>query len=105
MEKQCCWQVFLHTCELAVVELVLIDVSPIVGGRVHRETGSHGPVRSDDDIVLTGATVPFGKVKLAIGTLDDSGSIDQPPGAVSSAAAAVTVSSQAASDRHRSAFG
>ncbi len=43
----------LHAGELAIIEFVLIDVSPIVDGCVHGETGSDGPVGSNDDIVLT----------------------------------------------------
>jgi hypothetical protein len=85
---------FLHAGELAVIEFVLINVSPIVGGRVHRKTRSNGSVGSNDHIVLAGSTVPLGKVQLAIGILDDSGSIDQPLGNVSIAAAAVTVPAQ-----------
>src|ERR1700733_5809515 len=73
---------FLHTCELAVVEVVLIDVAPIVGGSVHREAGSDGAVGSDDDIILASAAVPLGKMQFAIGILDDSRSIDQPLGNV-----------------------
>src|SRR6266581_173534 len=86
---------FLHAGELAAIELVLIDVSPIVGGRVHRETGSDGPIGSDDDVVLTGSTVPFSEVQLAVCILDDSGSFHQPLGNVSIPAAAVTVPAQA----------
>ncbi len=62
---------FLHATELAVIELVLIDISPIVGRCVHGETGSDCPVGSNDDVVLAGATVPLGEVQLAIGILDD----------------------------------
>src|SRR5229473_6889060 len=85
---------FLHAGELVIIEFVLIDVSPIVGRSVHGETGSDCPVGSNDDIVLTSATVPLGKVQLAIGILDDSRSIDQPLGYVSIASAAITIPAQ-----------
>src|SRR6266852_7989312 len=85
---------FLHTGELTVIEFVLIDVSPIVGRCVHGETGSDGPVGSNDDIVLAGPTVPLGEVHLAICILNDSGSIDQSLGNVSIAAAAITIPAQ-----------
>jgi hypothetical protein len=85
---------FLHAGELAIIEFVLIDVSPIVGRCVHGETGSDRPAGSNDDIVLTSATVPLGKVQLAIGILDDSSSIGQPLGYVSIASAAITIPAQ-----------
>src|ERR1700741_5636464 len=82
---------FLHAGKLAIIEFVLIDVSPIVSRCVHGETGSDGPVGSNDDIVLTSPTVPLGEVQLAVCILDDSGSVDQPLGNISIAAAAVPV--------------
>src|ERR1700757_3091618 len=85
---------FLHTGKLAVVKFVLIDVSPIVGRCVHGETGSDGPVGSNDDVVLTSPTVPFAEVQLAVCILDDSGSVDQSLGNVSIAAATVTAPAQ-----------
>jgi hypothetical protein len=57
---------FLHAGELPVIEFLLIDVSPIVSRRVHGETGSHGPGRSYNDVVLARATVPLSPVQLAI---------------------------------------
>jgi len=87
---------FLHAGKLGVIEPMPVDVSPIVGRCVHWETGSDGPVGSNDDIVLASPTVPLGKVHLAVCILDNSGSIDQPFGNVSIAAAAVTVSPLAA---------
>ena len=86
---------FLHAGELAVIELVLIDVSPIVGRCIHGETGSDGPVGSNDDIVLAGPTIPLGEVQLAICILDDSGGLHQPLGNISIPAAAITVPAQA----------
>src|ERR1700751_1645516 len=86
---------FLHAGELAVIEFVLIDVSPIVGRCVHGETGSDSPVGSNDDIVLAGPTVPLGELQLAVCILDDSGSIDQSFGNVSIAPAAVPIPAQA----------
>src|ERR1700751_3907664 len=85
----------LHTGKLAVVKFVVIDVSPIVGRCVHGETGSDGPVGSNDDIILTSPTVPLGEVQLALCILDDSGGVDQPLGNISIAAAAVAVPTQA----------
>src|SRR6202008_4351782 len=85
---------FLHAGKLAIIEFVLIDVSPVVGRCVHGETGSDGPVGSNDDIVLTSATVPLGEMQLAVCILDDSGSVDQPVGYVSIASAAITIPAQ-----------
>lgn len=85
---------FLHAGELAVIEFVVIDASPIVGRRVHREAGCDGPVGSDDDIVLTGPAVPLGKAQLAVSILDDSGSVGQATGNVSITAAAISVPTQ-----------
>src|SRR5690242_2863597 len=84
----------LHTGKLAVVKIVVIDVSPIVGRCVHGETRSDGPVSSNDDIVLTSPTVPLCEAQLAVCILNDSGSVDQPLGNISIAAAAVTVPTQ-----------
>jgi hypothetical protein len=49
---------FFHTSKLALIKLVLIDVSPIIGRRVHWKTGSDGPVGSNDHIVLAVGLIP-----------------------------------------------
>src|SRR5262252_5327829 len=82
---------FLHAGELAVIELVFVNIPPIVCRAVHGETGSDGPVGSNDDVVLAGPAAPFGKVQLAVSILDDSGSVDQSLGDVAIASAAVTI--------------
>src|SRR5690348_8701042 len=94
---------FLHAGELAVIELVFINVSPIVGRCIHGETGSDGPVGSDDDVILAGAAVPLRKVQLTVSILDNSGSIGQPIGNIAIAAGAITIptqSLQSSSARH-----
>ncbi len=57
---------FLHGLQLAPLEFVAIDVSPIVAGRIHRKAGCYGAVRADDHIVLPRAAIPFGEVQLAV---------------------------------------
>ena len=52
----------LHRRELAIVELVPVDVSPVVAGAVHGEARSDGAVGADDHVVLAGAALPFRKM-------------------------------------------
>ena len=62
----------LHRRELRLIELRVIDISPIECRPVHRETGRHCAVGANDYVVLACTAVPFGKVQLAIRVLDNS---------------------------------
>src|SRR5580700_11311416 len=62
-----------HASQLFRVKLVAINVSPVVGGGIHRETRSHGAVGADDDVVLARPAVPFGKMQFTIGILHKAG--------------------------------
>src|ERR1700726_2852924 len=61
----------LHCGQLGLIEFWLIDVSPVEGCPIHGEAGSNGAVGADDDVVLTGATVPFRKMQFAVWLLDN----------------------------------
>src|SRR6201984_826042 len=63
----------LHASQLFFVKLWAINVSPIVGGGIHGETGSHRAVGADNDVVLASPTIPFGKMQLTIGILHKAG--------------------------------
>lgn len=61
-----------HPRQLSPIKFVAVDISPVVGGGVHRETRSNGAVGADDDVILPAAVVPFGKMQFAILVLDDA---------------------------------
>src|SRR6185437_12041258 len=48
----------LHIGKCLSIEVEMLDVAPVVGSRIHGETGSNGTVGADDYVVLSGATVP-----------------------------------------------
>src|SRR5262249_17382433 len=85
----------LHRRKLAAIELVLIDVSPVITGTVHGEAGSDGTIGRDDDMVLGGATLPFREMQLAVLVLDDAGSMHQTIGKVPVQAGAVAIPTEA----------
>src|SRR5580700_7306466 len=51
----------LHLAQLAAIELVSLNVAPVISRGIHRKTGSHGPIGPYNHIVLTGAAVPVRK--------------------------------------------
>lgn len=67
----------LHALQLAVIEFMLVDVSPIVRRCIHGEAWSDGAVGADDDVVLPGAAVPLGEMQFAALVLHDAGRVFQ----------------------------
>src|ERR1700724_3196071 len=63
----------LHTGQLFGLKLVAINVSPIVGRGIHGEAWSYRAIGADDDIVLAGSTIPFGKMQFIISILHKAG--------------------------------
>src|SRR5271163_3512087 len=64
---------FLHAGQLIGLKFVTVNISPIEGRGIHGETGSDSAIGADDDIVLAGATIPFGKLQFTVGTLHEAG--------------------------------
>ena len=63
----------LHVRKLPGLELRAIDVAPIECRSVHREARGDCPISAYDDVVLTGAAVPFSEAQFAAFVLDDAG--------------------------------
>src|SRR5271154_5512281 len=63
---------FLHAGQLIGLKFVTVNISPIEGRGIHGETRSHSAIGADDDIVLAGAAIPFGKLQVTVGILHKS---------------------------------
>src|SRR5579863_1778684 len=61
-----------HLLELPLVELRVVDISPIEGRWVHREARSNRAVSADNHVVLPGAAIPIGELELATRVLHDA---------------------------------
>src|SRR5580692_12380109 len=61
-----------HLFELLLVELRVVDISPIEGRWVHGEAGCDRTVSADDYVVLPSAAIPIGELELASGVLHDA---------------------------------
>src|SRR6185437_1361974 len=84
----------LHLPQLTGFKLGRVNISPVVTGGIHGEAGSYGAIGADNDVVLSGAAVPFGKVHLAVGLLHDAVHRNQQLGDVVITMGAVAVPAQ-----------
>src|SRR6266478_7648161 len=67
----------LHLLQLSLLELRMVDVAPVKGRRVHRETGRNRAVGADDHVVLPGPAIPVGEMQLPAGVLRNAGRVRQ----------------------------
>src|ERR1700758_4482207 len=56
----------LHLLELPALEIRLIDIAPVVSGRVHGEAWRDGAIGADDDVILARAAVPFAEMHVTV---------------------------------------
>src|SRR5437868_3243878 len=62
----------LHLPQLRGIEIRLIDIAPIIRGRIHREAGRNGAIGSDDHVILSCAAIPVSEMHVAMLVLDDA---------------------------------
>src|SRR5262245_7740353 len=55
-----------HLPQVCLVELMAFDRTPIVGRGIHRKTGGHGPVSTDNHVVLACPAIPAGKAQSSV---------------------------------------
>jgi hypothetical protein len=61
-----------HVTELLLIELGLVDISPVEGRWANRKTWRHGAVGANDYVVLPSSAIPIGELELSIRVLHDA---------------------------------
>ena len=54
----------LHISQLFVIELRMIDVSPVIWRSIHREIGRNSAIGPDDYVILSCPAIPLGKTQI-----------------------------------------
>jgi len=65
----------LHVGLLGAIEREVIDIAPVNGCGIHRETRRNRSLGADDHVILPGAAVPLAEPELTIFSLHNAGGL------------------------------